>query len=78
MSLMRWLPEVREVLRLFWDKNVKKVSPGALGMTFHGYPPIFDDRTGRAIAERLTCARWKSVPRSGFPDDGWIVLERMP
>ena len=44
---MRLAPAVREALRLFWDKDVKRVSPGALGMTLQGYP--LDERNGRAV-----------------------------
>lgn len=59
--------EVKAALQLFWDKDVKKVSPGALGMTLQGKP--LEDDEARMVAERFPFARW---------DGTWIVLEGRP
>lgn len=62
---------IPEALQLFWDKGIKQVSPGALGMTVEfngkqrGRP--YDDKEGEVIANSLSFAKWVN---------GWIILER--
>lgn len=53
-----------EILQLFWDKGIKKISPGALGMTLGCRPPLTDHE-----AQSVDGAEWI---------DGWIVLSRRP
>ena len=60
------MEQVIATLQLFWDKDVKKVSAGALGMVMGG--PM-EESVAQLIAERLPFARW---------DKGWIILETEP
>ena len=57
-----------DAFRAFWDKGIKQVSPGALGMTIEARP--YDVEKGPIIAAQFSeFCKW---------DGTWIVLERKP
>ena len=62
---------VRRELQAFWDADVKKVSPGALGMALQGRPLKAEE--AEWIANSMSFAHWE-------PNlvDGWIVLDADP
>ena len=58
---------IRETLQLFWAKGIKRVSPGALGMTLRRFP-LEDDDCAR-IGDYFDFCRW---------DGAWLVLTAEP
>ena len=55
-----------DAFRAFWNKGIKQVSPGALGMVIDGYPHSVE--MGPIIAAQFSeFCKW---------DGTWIVLER--
>ena len=61
--------EVVRTLQLFWDKQIKQVSPGALGMTMPMVQHPLSDEVAQTIVDDLSFARWEK---------GWILLDREP
>lgn len=62
---------VRRELQAFWDVDVKKVSPGALGMALQGR--ALKTEEAEWIANAMPFAHWEANLV-----DGWIVLDEDP
>jgi len=62
------MPVIPKALQLFWDKGIKQVSPGALGMVIRGDP--FDDDYGELVTKQYSeFCKWETLTIStGYPD----------
>ena len=58
------MSELLDVLRLFWDKDVARVSPGALGMVVRGKP--YEKREIEAVVAQTEGVCW---------DGEWMVRD---